>query len=419
MMKNTLKLIAIFPLILRLVYGQTTDSFTVGDTLTAGTIEKVIGYDPKKAMILDFGTTTCSPCIKSLKLLDALLPQFSEDLQVFFVTKEPKETVDRFLARSPIGKGLHIPVIATDTVLHDSFPHIAQPHSVWIDRQGVVKAITDHHYINNETLQALVQGVDFSDWQVKQEYTYDYQRSVLELNKQNFNEKTSPSRWYSSFISNQIPGILSRGQKTYIDSANQRVSVSALNLSIAEMYASLHKLAWGLYFFPNHIVMEVAEPQRYYYHVDHHDFLPEWNRQNTYCYEMTFPLALPEEERTKRVIQQLNWYFGIDVVLKEIKRECWVLTRDHSGRGRNQPTQNTETGRRVTLYQLHTHINQLTNHVPMISELKGTSDTLMKISETAYQDVNLLNEQLAPYGLIVNVEERELKTLFIKEVKVN
>lgn len=421
-MKNAIKLIAVFTLIVRLVHSQTIDAFAVGDTLTAATIEKVVGYDPKKAMILDFGTTTCSPCIKSLKLLDVLLPQFSEDLQVFFVTTEPRKTVDRFLVRSPIGKDLHIPIIAADSALHASFPHVAQPHSVWIDRHGVVKAITSHHYIREKTLQALVEGADFSEWLIKKEYPYDYQRNILELNKQNFNENPLPSRWYSSFISRQIPGVPSRGQKTYVDSVNKTVKVSALNLSIAEMYASLYKLAWGLYFFPNHIIMEVTEPHRYYYDLDYKDFLPEWNRKNTYCYEMTFPLALPEAERTKRIIQQLNWHFGIDVDLKTVKRECWVLRQNHSDHKSAQPTHKTGLERGITLYQLHTEINQLHDHVPFVSEfseLQDASDILMRITEAAYRDLALLNEQLTPYGLIVNVEKRELKTLFIKEVKVN
>src|SRR5690606_18766570 len=104
MKKITFELTAIFALATGLAYGQTTPSFSVGDTVAAATMERIAGYDPKKVMILDFGTTTCSPCLKSLKLLNALLPQFSEDLQVFFVTKEPTETVDRFLARSPVGK---------------------------------------------------------------------------------------------------------------------------------------------------------------------------------------------------------------------------------------------------------------------------------------------------------------------------
>jgi len=417
MKKITFELTAIFALATGLAYGQTTPSFSVGDTVAAATMERIAGYDPKKVMILDFGTTTCSPCLKSLKLLNALLPQFSEDLQVFFVTKEPTETVDRFLARSPVGKGMRIPILAADTALHYSFPHIAQPHSVWINRHGVVKAITDHHYINDKTLQALAEDADFSDWSVKSDYLYDARYRALGLNQQNFNEKTTPSRWYSSFISDHMPGMLTRWENTLIDSANRKAVVYAVNRPIAEIYASLYKLKWNLNFFPSHIVMDVANPKRYHYN-DNGDgeYEAEWKKRNTYCFEMTFPLTLSEAERTERIIRQLNWYFNIEVELKTVKRKCWVLTPDKEKVKRNSSTQNDETGRGVTLYQLHTQINQLPDHLPMISELDGGTNTLMKITEAAYRDVDLLNKQLAPYGLIVNVEERELKTLLIREI---
>src|SRR5690606_25379878 len=135
-----------------------------GDTLSAVIIEGITGYDPQKATILDFGTTTCSPCMKSLKSMNSLPRTFYEDLQVFFVSKEPQRTVKRFLSHSPIGKDIRIPIIAADTVLHAAFPHISEPHIVWIDRNGVVKAITDHHYVNKETLQELIEGQDFTEW---------------------------------------------------------------------------------------------------------------------------------------------------------------------------------------------------------------------------------------------------------------
>lgn len=421
MRKTTFKLIALFALANGLVYGQTTNSFTVGDTLTTATIERITGYNPQKAMILDFGTTTCPPCIQSLKELDFLQQQFDEDLQAFFVTKEPQETVEKFLTHNATVKGNRIPVISADTTLHATFPHISQPHVVWIDKEGVVKAITDRQYVHEETIQQLINGEDFPDWQVKQEHAYDYQRRILELNSQNFNGKTAPSRWQSSFISNQMPGVFFR-QHTYVDSAEQKVVVSAINISIASMYVSLYGLETDLSFFPSHMVLDVADPQKYYYQYNEHSpYLLEWKKQNTYCYEMTFPLALTKAERTKRIIQQLNWYFGIEVEMKAVKRDCWIIKADDPVRidAKQSPDVVENTG--IRLSQFHYQVNQIANHVPVINEVDKDAGIdrgrLINITDAAYDDLELLKEQLAPYGLTVKVEERKIETLFIKELR--
>lgn len=412
----TFKLIVVLTLVIRLAFGQTGVSFTVGDTLNAYTIEQIVGYYPSKATILDFGTTTCPPCIMSLKSLDSLQKQFPEDLQVFFVTKERREIVEDFLTQNPLVKGISIPVISADTVLHGAFPHVSQPHIVWIDNERLVKAITDRQYVHTETLQKLINGGDFANWQVKQEHFYDYQQPVLELNDKNFNKSTIPNTWYSNFISSQMPGIFLR-QYTYTDSAAQKVVVSAINAPIAWMYASLLEFEW----MPSHMIMDVADPQKYYYHYhDNSPYLLEWRKENTYCYEMTFPLNISKAERTKRIIQQLNWYFGVEVELKSIKRNCWVIKENESARDLlEKPSDTIRNG--VTLSQFYHRVNQIPNHIPVFNEVKRGSgiDTrrLMDIPLEAYDDLELLREQLYPYGLSVEVKQREIQTLFIKEIK--
>lgn len=283
---------------------------------------------------------------------------------------------------------------------------------VWIYKERVIKAITDRQYVHEETIQNLIDGGDFPDWQVKQEHDYDYQQRVLELNSQNFNEKTAPSQWYSSFISNQMPGVFFR-QYTYVDSVNQQVVVSAISIPIVDLYTSLyHGLGRDLSYYPSHVIMDVADPCKYYYrYTEHGPYLLEWKKENTYCYQIP--------ERTERIIRQLNWYFGIQVELKTVKRDCWIIVADKHTRRDANLSPDAIGNAHVTLSQFYYQANQIPNHTPVFNEV-GKDDgidsrRMMNISAAAYDDLELLEEQLAPYGLTVQVEERELRTLFIKE----
>src|SRR5690606_28453253 len=121
-------------------------------------------------------------------------------------------------------------------------------------------------------------------------------------------------------------------------------------------------------------------------------------------------------ERTKRILQQLNWYFGITTERKLVKRDCWVVKPvGPSHISRKLPSGSTND-KGVTLGQFYYRINQIPNHAPVFKEIDGDRGQLM-ITDAAYHDLELLRRQLAPYGLTVQVEEREMETLFIKELK--
>ncbi len=109
-----------------------------------------------KAILLDFGGLGCRGCLLSLPVFDSLQRKFKDDLIVFWVTGNSEEDIRHFLSDTKLGKGLSMPVIAADTLLHKLFPVHSEPTVVWIDVHGNVLAKTGAMFIKSQAVDYLV-----------------------------------------------------------------------------------------------------------------------------------------------------------------------------------------------------------------------------------------------------------------------
>src|SRR5690606_11737241 len=109
--------------------------------------KSTVGEYRGKWLLLDFWATYCPACINAMPHLWKIQEKFDEDLTILLVSPEKSDRIQLLLEKSPIARGAAFPVVAEDTRLHRLFPHRIIPHEVWIDPDGVVRAITDHHQV--------------------------------------------------------------------------------------------------------------------------------------------------------------------------------------------------------------------------------------------------------------------------------
>ena len=110
-----------------------------------------------KVLVLEFWSTSCSPCIPALEKLAALQQAHPADLQVVGVSTDSEARLREFLAKRP----LSVPLASAPDPQQDInrlFPHRMVSHTVVVDRNQRVVAITSPEQVDEQALLAVAAG---------------------------------------------------------------------------------------------------------------------------------------------------------------------------------------------------------------------------------------------------------------------
>ncbi|MDO7849464.1 redoxin domain-containing protein [Hymenobacter sp. M29] len=110
-----------------------------------------------KVLVLEFWSTTCSPCIPALQRLADLQQRHLADLQVVGISTDSETRLQKFLAKRPVAVPLaSAPDPAQD--LNRWFPHRIISHTVVVDKNRRVVAITSPEQLTEAALLAVATG---------------------------------------------------------------------------------------------------------------------------------------------------------------------------------------------------------------------------------------------------------------------
>ncbi|HLT87957.1 MAG TPA: redoxin domain-containing protein [Sphingobacterium sp.] len=403
--------------LLSFCYGQ-EGSLKVGDFLPELEFHNVLNIDSGpvnlrngKALVLDFGSTTCAPCIASLKKFQVLLEDFEDDIQVISVTRDKKERVSKFLEANRLGDHSTIPILYEDSVLKRLFPHLTEPHLVWLGKDGKVKAITNHDYVTKKHVDLFLTD-EILDWPVKWDFPLDVKKPLRVWNNEILSSGLVPKVEQSIYISSHIPGVRSKYMLTS-DSIRKSIRVLVINDPIPELY--LRTLGYSLYsgFMGSQIVTENFEGRDLVYNHLHGPKL-EWMQENTFSYEMYFPDNLSTEERNRRIRILLDQYFPYAVELVDTVRDVWVISPTANAVEVADSTE--EPG--IMMKEMITWINGVPNAAPTFY-VAGPEEPKrhfkMNIDTSRLDDFDYLEQELNRYGYRLSKEKRTIETLVIRK----
>lgn len=137
-----------------------------GETAPALSVEAVVqGGSPAdlapealrgQAVVVEFWSTWCGPCIGALPHWNELAAAFADKpLRFVSITSEPEEKVRPFLAKRAISG---IVALDTDKSVFTAYGVRGIPHTVLIDPQGTVRAVTRPDDIDAAALADLLAG---------------------------------------------------------------------------------------------------------------------------------------------------------------------------------------------------------------------------------------------------------------------
>jgi thiol-disulfide isomerase/thioredoxin len=347
-----------------------------------------------KVVIIDFWATWCSNCIEAFPHLDSLQNRFKDDLQVLTVTDEPKERIKRYLSNHPMSLSV---VIDTSRFINELFPHKVIPHTILIDKSGVVRAITTPKELTEKVIGDLIAGhsitipekIDKQKKNPMNAYTLDDNvqfLTMVEPNREDLDEVFSQAGLEQFFLR----------------------SVVATNTTIGSLFESA-------YDFPrkSRTVIRVRDSTKF-----------ESTQSNKYC----FVLVVPENDGPNRMQimqQQLEQVFPYKAQVLE-KMMPVKLLKLIEGKKTNLTAKKDSSGMSWFsisgdgLLLTNSSINGIAKFAesrlkqPVINET-GLTERYDLTLESYEDEVQNLNGELRKLGLELVDAQRTIKTLVITD----
>lgn len=118
-------------------------------------IKQTLANYKGKLLILDFWATWCSSCFSKFPRLDSLQQKYPNELAIVLVNKitSDKDTNVVKQAFDKHAKGFAFNTVMADEYLGKSFPHWGVPHYVWINKLGIVMAMTGSDFVNDTNIK--------------------------------------------------------------------------------------------------------------------------------------------------------------------------------------------------------------------------------------------------------------------------
>jgi thiol-disulfide isomerase/thioredoxin len=111
-----------------------------------------------KALLIDFWATWCAPCVAAFSKMDSLQKNIGNKLVVLPVTDEDAATVASFFDKMERAQKERVMTVINDKQLKSAFPHATIPHYVWIDGNGIIRAITYPEAVTMQNIRDFVEG---------------------------------------------------------------------------------------------------------------------------------------------------------------------------------------------------------------------------------------------------------------------
>ena len=314
--------------------NDTTSNIEVEYHHNANRVREEISQLYKKGgLIINFWATWCGACIEEMKSLDSLQKFVGDSIKILSVTYQDDKTVNKFLELNDWAVKSNLYFVLEDTLLKKLFPHNAIPHNIWINKHGVIKAITGKEEVNLSNIQALLSGAGLNVRSKKDNMDFDF-RKPMQIN--------DSSIQYRSIFNTHLTDVNVNGlivsQVNYQKPTMQRFF--GFNYNIIQLFWAAYSQQAHPY--PNFYLIEILTQDsiKFYYPQQtpglfknsKYQSTQEWMEENTYAYELRLSKPVFPDVFFKYVIEDLERNLPVSTRTEKKKRDCIVVKIDAKNR---------------------------------------------------------------------------------------
>lgn len=406
------------------VIDITSQGVKIGGKVPDEIIPRVLNYKSSsfklsdfkgKWVIIDFWATWCGACLNMRPTMQKLVTQFEDKLTFISVTYQSEAEVKAFFDKQKAKIKTSIPEVVADALLQNWFPHRLLPHYVWIDPNGIVKAITGSESINEEQIRKMFVGNE-SGIKRKRDFDRDFDFT------KDFPYYTAQDSTIKVMQQSSLTGLmLGVPSQTYSNFENNTYRMSVINLSLWHLYRTAYSPS--KYLSAKMIEMKVRDSSPIYTLLRGVE-LQEWMKTNAYCYQIVTPKENMSNAYKLMQDDLARMFPQYKAELTQKNRPCWVLevAGDTSLLRTKGEKPFIETNDKLLVLKnakLSAMITRLTKYyfqdnAPLF--LQDDLDRRVDIElHATLTSVNSLNNALKPYGLALVNRNRIQDVLVITD----
>lgn len=363
--------------------GKTVPNQTFSTILNSNQKEISLSDLKGKPIILEFWATWCGPCIPAMKKLDSLQTIFGDQIEIITISAEKPERLQKFIESSKTSLR-----IVSDTTHLKKFKYQVIPHTIVIDKNGIVRAITNPENVTESVIQNLISN-DEIDLAFKDDFYVDPTLEVKTIKAVSNSDYRIELKSYDQSKRG--------GSKILKDPEGAVNGIEMWNNTLPRLYQTL---------------FDVASYHRVVYNDGLSDEDFPYDNENRY--NMIVEVSDTYQNEWKKIgIDFLNENFDVNAKMGVDTLNCFVL-RNIDNTIEESISEETEymfmgsilKTKKIKMSQLAEYLENFTS-LPVldVTELNGAYDIDLEWQEV---DAKTLHSELKKYGLILEKSDKKL-----------
>ncbi len=369
-----------------------------------------------KLVIINFWSIGCLGCIKTMPKMDSLQKEYIDKIVIIPIHPVStsnkmdyelmKNKINNYWKKNSFLSKSTLPVVI-DSTIFKKIGAEGVPLEMWVDKDGIIKAITGTEYVTKRNIELALRGIYPASENIIK-IKFDNNKHLLEISPQ---VTIKPEALYYSAVTKYLPRVRTMPLKIKIDTLTKQIRVVAINVPILHLYQKT-LIYDSILNYPNRFIYEVKDISKYSpkYRTSYLDI---WMKENAICYEAIINSNYPNEAIYKYIRDDLNKYLNLNGRIEKRMSKCNLIIRGPNFDMLNRISFNSGV-KSLRILDIVKYYNNIENSDPMIDETGITTNIYLPIENLPF-NIRDLDKLLRMYNLEVKSTYREIEMFVITE----